>query len=57
MFHFINIEGDNGVKSNMDISYLSLAGKIYSGAVMSRVRKVTSGLTDNEQLGGKALEN
>ena len=55
MFHFINIEGDNGVKRNMGISYLSLAGKIYSGAVMSRVRRVTSGLTDNEQLGGKAL--
>ena len=36
------------------ISFLSLVGKIYAGILVDRVRSVTGGLTDDEEVGFRA---
>ena len=41
----------NKYKRYKDISLLSLLGKIYEGLLMNRVRRMTEGLTDDEQGG------
>ena len=38
----------------IDISLLSVFGKIYAGILLHRVRRVTGGLTENEQGGFRA---
>ena len=36
-------------KNYISISFLSVVGKIYSGILVDRVRRVTGSLTDDEQ--------